>query len=193
MIGSLRGTVLEHSPAGEAILEVGGVGYRVLVPAGTPGLVPGEPAFLFTHLHVREDARILYGFSTRRNARDTFESLLGATGVGPSSRWRSSRCTGPRRCASSSSTATPTPSRWCPASGSGPRSASSSSSRRASRSTPACRTAWGRPARGQVREALAGLGYGPDEVRDALTGLEGDESAEQLLRDALRRLAGARV
>ncbi len=44
-----------------------------------------------------------------------------------------------------------------------------------------------------MRDALAGLGYGPDEVRDALAGLDGDESAEQLLRDALRRLAGARV
>ena len=82
MIGSLRGTVLEYSPAGEVVLEVGGVGYRVLVPTGTAGLVPGDPAFLFTHLHVREDALILYGFPTR-DARDTFETLLGATGVGP--------------------------------------------------------------------------------------------------------------
>jgi len=45
----------------------------------------------------------------------------------------------------------------------------------------------------QVREALAGLGYGPDEVRDALATLPDDGPVEQLLRDALRRLAVSRV
>ena len=81
MIGSLRGTVLDRSVAGEVIVEVGGVGYRVLVPT-LAALVPGEPAFLFTHLHVREDALVLYGFPTREE-RATFEVLIGATGVGP--------------------------------------------------------------------------------------------------------------
>ena len=78
MIGSLRGTVLDRSVAGEVIVEVGGVGYRVLVPT-LAALVPGEPAFLFTHLHVREDALVLYGFPTREE-RATFEVLIGATG-----------------------------------------------------------------------------------------------------------------
>jgi len=45
----------------------------------------------------------------------------------------------------------------------------------------------------QVRDALAGLGYGPDEVRDALATLPDDGPVEQLLRDALRRLAVSRV
>ncbi len=83
MIGSLRGTVLERTPTGEVLVEVGGVGYRVLVPLGALAqLEPGAPAFLFTHLHVREDAMVLYGFPTR-DERDTFEALIGATGVGP--------------------------------------------------------------------------------------------------------------
>ena len=83
MIGSLRGAVLERHPAGEVVVEVGGVGYRVLVPLGALAqLELGAPAFLFTHLHVREDAMVLYGFPTR-NERDTFEALIGATGVGP--------------------------------------------------------------------------------------------------------------
>ena len=83
MIGSLRGSVLERHPSGEAVLEVGGVGYRVLVPLGAlTYLDPGTPAFVFTHLHVREDAMILYGFPTR-DERDTFEVLISATGVGP--------------------------------------------------------------------------------------------------------------
>src|SRR5204862_5786371 len=42
----------------------------------------GTPTFLFTHLHVRDDAMVLFGFPTR-DERDTFEALIGATGVGP--------------------------------------------------------------------------------------------------------------
>ena len=65
------------------LVEVGGVGYRALVPAGAlPALHPGDAAFLFTHLHVREDAMVLYGFPTR-DERDTFEALIATTGVGP--------------------------------------------------------------------------------------------------------------
>jgi Holliday junction resolvasome RuvABC DNA-binding subunit len=45
--------------------------------------------------------------------------------------------------------------------------------------------------RAEVREALTGLGYSPDEVREALGQLSDDDSVEDLLRDALRMLAGA--
>ena len=83
MIGSLRGTVLDRAIGGEVLVEVGGVGYRVAVPAGAlAALEPGAPAFLFTHLVVREDALSLYGFPDREQ-RDTFEALMSATGVGP--------------------------------------------------------------------------------------------------------------
>ena len=194
MIGSLRGTVLEYSPAGEVVVEVGGVGYRVLVPTGTAGLRPGDPAFLFTHLHVREDALILYGFPTR-DARDTFETLLGATGVGPKLALAICSVHGPAALRQlvldgdvDSLTLVP---------GVGKRTAQRLLLELQARLEVAARTAADgdrdAPVRRQVRDALAGLGYGPDEVRDALTGLDGDESAEQLLRDALRRLAGARV
>ncbi|MGZ4713596.1 MAG: Holliday junction branch migration protein RuvA, partial [Acidimicrobiia bacterium] len=83
MIGSVRGKVLERTPAGEVLVEVGGVGYRCLVPLpALAQLGPGSPAFLMTHLHVREDAMTLFGFPTR-DERDTFETLIGASGVGP--------------------------------------------------------------------------------------------------------------
>src|SRR6188472_4478681 len=83
MIGSIRGMVVERTATGEALVEVGGVGYRLNVPASAlPNLHPGSNTFLFTHLHVREDAMVLYGFPTR-DERDTFEALIGATGVGP--------------------------------------------------------------------------------------------------------------
>ena len=83
MIGSVRGTVVERTMSGEVLVEVGGVGYRVNVPLrAMTTLDPGSNAFLFTHLHVREDAMVLYGFPSR-DERDTFEALITASGVGP--------------------------------------------------------------------------------------------------------------
>src|SRR5207248_5474470 len=84
MIGSLRGTLLDRSPSGEVTIEVGGVGYRAVVAPGTLAELGelGNPAFLYTHLHVREDAMVLYGFATR-DERACFEALIGAHGVGP--------------------------------------------------------------------------------------------------------------
>ena len=82
MIGSVRGVLLDRSPRGEALVECGGVGYRVLVPTGTLSQLGelGSPVFLHTHLHVREDAFVLYGFATREE-RLCFEALLGARAV----------------------------------------------------------------------------------------------------------------
>jgi len=84
VIGSLRGTVLDRSAIGEALVEVQGVGYRVTVAPGTlSGLGDvGAPVFLWVHHHVRDDAVTLYGF-TARAERDCFEALIGAHGVGP--------------------------------------------------------------------------------------------------------------
>ena len=84
MIGSLRGRLAARSPRGEAVVEVGGVGYRLSVSPPTLaalGDVGGE-VLVHTHLHVREDALTLYGFATREE-RALFLQLLGVTGVGP--------------------------------------------------------------------------------------------------------------
>ncbi|HLI23500.1 MAG TPA: OB-fold domain-containing protein, partial [Acidimicrobiales bacterium] len=88
MIGSLRGVVLgrtvRRDGTGEVLVEVGGVGYRVTVPAGALVTMgePGAPAFLHVHTRVREDAIVLYGFPTGEE-KDCFETLIGAHGVGP--------------------------------------------------------------------------------------------------------------
>ncbi|MBA3655459.1 MAG: Holliday junction branch migration protein RuvA, partial [Actinobacteria bacterium] len=84
MIGSLRGVVLDRFASGELLVEVGGVGYRVTVAAGTHAVIDGvgAPVFLHVHTHVREDAIVLYGFTTA-DERACFEALLGAHGVGP--------------------------------------------------------------------------------------------------------------
>jgi len=84
MIGSLRGTVLERLGDSTVLVEVGGVGYLVSVTPRTFGeLEPTSSAFLHVHHHIREDAQTLYGFLDRLE-RETFETLLTVHGVGPS-------------------------------------------------------------------------------------------------------------
>lgn len=82
MIGRLRGTILEKQ-APDLVLDVQGVGYEVAAPMSTFCQLPAinEDVSLYTHLVVREDAQLLYGFSTVRE-RLLFRSLLKVNGVG---------------------------------------------------------------------------------------------------------------
>ena len=83
MIGSLEGIIVHKSPP-HLLLDVGGVGYEIEAPMssfyGLPGT--GERVRLLTHLVVREDAHILYGFATA-DERVVFRALLKVSGVGP--------------------------------------------------------------------------------------------------------------
>jgi Holliday junction DNA helicase RuvA len=83
MIGSLRGRIVVKAPP-QLLIEVGGVGYELEAPMSTfYGLAAvGEEARLLTHLVVREDAHILYGFATAAE-RQLFRNLLKVSGVGP--------------------------------------------------------------------------------------------------------------
>ena len=195
MIGSVRGTVIERAATGEALVEVGGVGYRVLVPvSAVPSLPPGAPAFLFTHLHVREDAMVLYGFPTR-DERDTFEALIAASGVGPKLALAILSVHNPtalRRSLAEDDLAALT---LVP--GVGKRTAQRLLVELKSRlEVPDLDLSPvpGAPSsvRAEVRDALTGLGYSNEEVRDALGQLTEDAEVEDLLRDALRLLSGAR-
>jgi Holliday junction DNA helicase RuvA len=82
MIGRLSGVLLEKNPP-QVMLEVQGVGYEIDVPMSTfynlPGV--GERVTLFTHLAVREDAHLLYGFASE-SERKAFRQLLKISGVG---------------------------------------------------------------------------------------------------------------
>jgi Holliday junction DNA helicase RuvA len=83
MISFLRGT-LTHKSGSELVIDVGGVGYSVTVPATTAervGPVNAELTIL-TLLHVREDLMQLFGFATEQD-RDLFKLLLGVSGIGP--------------------------------------------------------------------------------------------------------------
>lgn len=83
MIGRLRGTLAEKQPP-HLILDVNGLGYELEVPMTTLYRLPpvGEPVTLHTHLVVREDAQLLYGFYERRE-RELFRELIRLNGVGP--------------------------------------------------------------------------------------------------------------
>ncbi|HET8552060.1 MAG TPA: Holliday junction branch migration protein RuvA [Gammaproteobacteria bacterium] len=83
MIGRLKGTLAEKQPP-RLLLDVNGVGYEVEAPMSTFYSLPkpGEPLTLLTHLAVREDAHVLYGFATAAE-RDLFRSLIRVSGIGP--------------------------------------------------------------------------------------------------------------
>jgi Holliday junction DNA helicase RuvA len=82
MIGTLRG-LLTAKQAPQIILECNGVGYQVETPMSTFLELPpiGQEVFLYTHLQVREDAQILYGFASDKE-KALFRSLLRVSGVG---------------------------------------------------------------------------------------------------------------
>jgi Holliday junction DNA helicase RuvA len=84
MIGSLRGKLIDKRP-NLILLDVGGVGYQVIIPLSTftsLGAMHAETTLLI-HTHVREDQLALYGFYTARE-KQCFELLISASGVGPS-------------------------------------------------------------------------------------------------------------
>jgi Holliday junction DNA helicase RuvA len=83
MIGLIHGRIASKSPP-QLLVEAGGVGYEIEAPMSTFFLLPpvGEEVRLLTHLVVREDAHLLYGFATDEERR-LFRNLLKVSGVGP--------------------------------------------------------------------------------------------------------------
>lgn len=196
MIGSLRGTLLERRPT-EVLVEVNGVGYRVLVSPSTLAAFgePGGTVTLHTHLHVREDALTLYGFPTI-DERDCFEAVLGAHGVGPGLAMAILAVHRPdslRRVLAEDDV-----DALCLVAGVGKKTAARLLLELKSRlDLPAGEVLTstggteGGP-RSEVREALVSLGYGPTEIADALRDLPADGDVQRLLKDALTRVATLR-
>jgi holliday junction DNA helicase RuvA len=212
MIGSLRGSVLDitatNAHACEIVLEVGGVGYRVAVPSGalTQLSPPGSSAFLHVHTHVRDDAIVLYGFLSR-DERNCFETLIGAHGVGPAVAMALLSVHTPtalRRAVQSDDT-----DALILVPGIGKKTATRllvelkskldddgedvdltvvAAQGAGSDSSAAGRSA---ATRAEVRGALASLGYGADEIRQALARLPAEGGVEEQIRLALRELAAA--
>jgi Holliday junction DNA helicase RuvA len=199
MIGSLRGRLVDRG-ADEVLVEVGGIGYRVTVTPATVVAVGelGEEVFLHIHHHVREDAQTLYGFPTR-DERGCFEALIGAHGVGPALALAILSVHSPdslRRTLADDDLAS-----LCLVPGVGKKTAARllvelkarlavpdidlvAISVSSTSSTPSLRA--------DVREALAGLGYGPDEIRDALADVPDEGDPALVLKHALRRVYARR-
>lgn len=200
MIGAVRGQVVDRS-AGEVLLDVQGVCYRVLVTPTTVAAlhgVGGDPVLLHTHLHVREDALTLYGFFTR-DERACFEALLGAHGVGPALAMAILAVHRPD--ALREAVAGDDADALCLVPGVGKKTAVRLLLELKSRldvpegdPTITMSGAVGGPvtSRGEVREALAALGYGAEEIHHATRELPVDGDVQLLLKDALGRLALAR-
>ncbi|NRA32479.1 MAG: Holliday junction branch migration protein RuvA [Polyangiaceae bacterium] len=85
MIGRLRGEIVDKEPNGRVTVDVGGVGYDVLLPLGTLGRVTPDSngrVTLSIHTNVREDALDLYGFANETD-RQVFRLLVTVQNVGP--------------------------------------------------------------------------------------------------------------
>lgn len=82
MIGRITGMLLEVTPP-TVCIETGGLGYEIDVPMSTLYKLPpvGQQASLYTHLAIREDAHVLYGFSSAHE-RMAFRALIKVTGIG---------------------------------------------------------------------------------------------------------------
>jgi holliday junction DNA helicase RuvA len=213
VIGSLRGIILDRAArpgqAGEVLIEVGGVGYRVLVPAGALTRIggPGSPAFLHVHTHVREDALMLYGFPTL-DERVCFEALIGAHGVGPAVALALLSVHSPLALQRAVLAEDADALMLVP--GIGKKTATRLimelktrldveldgadvqlvGVRSAPGATRPGGAAGSAQTRAEVRAALSGLGYGADEIRHALTRLPADGALEDQIRLALQELAG---
>ncbi|MEI8193875.1 MAG: Holliday junction branch migration protein RuvA [Flavobacteriia bacterium] len=82
MIAQLQGKLIEKNPT-EVVLDCGGIGYEVKISLNTfSSIGSDEHLKLFTRLIVREDAHILYGFSSKEE-REMFNHLISVSGIGP--------------------------------------------------------------------------------------------------------------
>lgn len=81
MYAFLKGSLVETNPS-YAVLEVGGVGYKIFVPPNALNLPLNQTCTLYTSLVIRENSHTLYGFLEDKS-RDLFEVLISISGIGP--------------------------------------------------------------------------------------------------------------
>ncbi len=201
MIGSLRGTLLLRDD-NELVIEVNNIGYRVRVSPNTSAVVGelGQQIHLHIQHHIREDGQTLFGFCTPEERR-LFEGLLAAHKVGPTLGLSILSVHGPAELAAI--LASDDIDALCLVPGVGKTTAARllvelksrldigdvTSAISATDTTPNPQA----NTQSEVRQALAELGYAPDEIKDAIaalpaTNLENDD-VSALLRASLQHLA----
>ena len=184
----------------DLVVEVGGVGYRLVVaPRTAARLLLGHEASFAVHTHVRESAITLYGFAGEAE-RTAFELLLGAHGVGPGLALAILGIHGPGELAEVIATGDVDALKLVP--GVGQKTAARLLLELRARFdyltvdgvVVASSAPTDRPPSvvAEVGEALAQLGYAPDECRSAMRALPEEGTVEELLRLALRSLAPRR-
>lgn len=186
MIGRLRGSLA--SVHGETVIvDVGGVGYEVAVTSRTFLELPslGSEIVLHTHLHVREDQMALFGF-TAADDRNLFRLLLGTSGIGPKvglAILATMSADDLRRVVATDDVAALTS-----VPGIGKRTAQKLLLElRPKLEVPDGDLQLSGPL-SEVRSALEGLGYQPDEISVALRELPPDLPVAEMLRESLRVL-----
>lgn len=198
MIGRLSGKIIETTPDGLVLIEVGGVGYEVNVPAPVlAALRPGsqETAVLFTHLAVREDGAALFGFPSRVQLL-VFKMLLGVKNIGPKNAMSILSAMKPEEVASALQREDVARFKAVP--GIGRKTAEliivelKDKVRKMNIVLPPEAPALGGKLR-EVASALLNLGFRPQDVQKTVEGLRGlDEKGagvEEIIREALARLA----
>jgi len=194
MIASLTGQIRSQDTEG-IVLDVGGVGYRVAMPARSLArLVGSREVFIHTYLHVREDVMCLYGFMETEE-RDFFELLKGVSGVGPKVAIGILSAYGPadlRRAVLNRDVAV-----FQSISGIGKKTAErlvlelkdKVGDLGVDAATAGGETGGGGNGSYQLaREALVSLGYNFAEAEAALSGADPDDDVEELVRQALKKI-----
>ncbi|GAV31561.1 holliday junction ATP-dependent DNA helicase RuvA [Coriobacteriaceae bacterium EMTCatB1] len=191
MIASLTGRLVSKDAAG-CVIDVGGVGFRVLMSTSALSALPaeGREASVLTHLHVREDELALYGFAEPLE-REVFLALLSVSGVGPKVALAALSALRPE--ALLDAVARQDAAFIASVPGIGKKTAERIVVDLKDRFGGGVREA-AAPTAGGVREAeqaLLAMGFSAAEVATALKGYDGPPSdAEAALKHALRRLGG---
>lgn len=194
MIAFLTGRVAGKA-AGYALLDVGGVGYRLLMSTRSLAALPpeGDSVTVHTYLAVREDELTLYGFENETE-RELFERLISISGVGPKVALAVLSSLQPD--ALRSAVAHEDVALLSSVPGVGKKTAQRLILELKDKldlpDLGAAATGSGRLAETEAREALLGMGFSPAEASAALRDAEPGASTERLLKAALRALGGAR-
>jgi Holliday junction DNA helicase RuvA len=192
MIAFLTGRVAVKT-VGSALLDVGGVGYRLLMSTRSLAALPaeGDTVTVHTHLHVREDELTLYGFESD-DERSLFETLIGVSGVGPKVALAVLSALKPdalRAAVASDDVAV-----LSSVPGVGKKTAQRLALELNDKLDLPDLIAGGRGPRAaataEARDALLSMGFTAVEAAAALRGSDGGATVEQLLKSALKSLGG---
>lgn len=195
MIGRLRGRLLEKQPP-QLVIDVAGVGYEVEAPMSTIYALQtgGDEISLFTHMVVRDDAMLLYGFATH-DERRLFRELIRISGVGP--KLALTILSGISVADFIATIDADDSGRLTGLPGIGKKTAARllvemrDKLDRDDLTTVASTTTRTQPvaagATSEARNALVALGYKPQEAARLLKGMDGTLDSEAMIREALKR------